>query len=59
MNSELELAAPLRFEGLRLWWQSLQAERLAAQTRHELHALSDHLLRDIGLERDQIDTLLR
>jgi Domain of unknown function (DUF1127) len=26
-----------------------------AQTRHQLNALSDHQLRDIGLSRDQID----
>lgn len=59
MNSELDMAAPVRFEGLRLWWQSLQAARLAVRTRYELRQLSDHRLRDIGLERDQIDTLFR
>lgn len=28
-----------------------------AQARRELHGLSDHFLRDIGLERQQIDRL--
>ena len=28
------------------------------QTRRELHALNDHLLRDIGLSRDAIDSAL-
>ena len=27
-----------------------------ARTRRELHALSDHLLRDIGLRRDQLSS---
>ena len=31
----------------------------AARTRSELRALSDHALRDIGLERRQIDSLYR
>lgn len=30
-----------------------------AATRHELHRLSDHALRDIGLHRSQIDGLFR
>ena len=30
-----------------------------AQARSELRRLSDHVLRDIGLERDQIDRLFR
>lgn len=30
-----------------------------AQARSELMALSDHFLKDIGLERDQIDRLFR
>lgn len=29
-----------------------------AKTRRELHALSDHMLRDIGLRRDQISSAL-
>jgi uncharacterized protein YjiS (DUF1127 family) len=31
----------------------------AAQARRQLHALSDHTLKDIGLSRGQIDTLWR
>jgi len=30
-----------------------------ARARHELRRLSDHMLRDIGLERGQIDRLFR
>ena len=41
------------------WWLRARAGRLEAITRHELHALSDRRLRDIGLHRDQIDTLFR
>ena len=36
-------------------WKAL----LAARTRAELRALSDRTLRDIGLERGQIDALFR
>ena len=28
---------------------------LTARTRRELHSLDDHILRDIGLRREQID----
>ena len=45
--------AVMRF--LLLLWRALQAER----TRAELRALSDRALRDIGLERGQIDRLFR
>jgi uncharacterized protein YjiS (DUF1127 family) len=31
----------------------------AARWRSELHALSDHTLKDIGLRRAQIDSLFR
>ena len=31
----------------------------ARRTRLELHALSDHLLKDLGLDRGQIDSLYR
>jgi len=34
----------------------LAAYRLC-KTRRELHALSDHMLRDIGLRRDQLQSL--
>ena len=47
-------------------WQALarQAEAIAerqrqARARRELSSLSDHFLRDIGLERNQIDRLFR
>jgi hypothetical protein len=33
------------------WW-------LRYQTRRELDALSDHMLRDIGLRRDEIESAL-
>lgn len=33
--------------------------RSKAATRRELHGLSDHTLRDIGLHRSQIDGLFR
>jgi len=45
--------AAMRF--LLFLWRALQAER----TRAELRALSDRTLRDIGLERGQIDRLFR
>jgi len=35
-----------------------EAQRMA-RTRRELHALSDHFLRDIGIDRRQIDRLFR
>jgi uncharacterized protein YjiS (DUF1127 family) len=45
-------------------WQALSRRMAAyalarkrAQARLELHRLSDRMLRDIGLERDQIDRL--
>lgn len=47
-------------------WQALERQAAAfaerrrqAQARRELHGLSDHFLRDIGLERQQIDQLFR
>lgn len=41
------------------WWQRLRAARAAARTRRELHALSDYLLKDIGLDRRAIDSDFR
>ena len=35
----------------------IAAAQRQAKARGELHRLNDHLLRDIGLRRDQIDTL--
>jgi uncharacterized protein YjiS (DUF1127 family) len=47
-------------------WQALSRRmadyavaRKRAQARLELHGLSDRMLRDIGLERDQIERLFR
>jgi uncharacterized protein YjiS (DUF1127 family) len=44
---------------LRRWWLRFVAARAAARTRKELHALSDHLLRDLGLHRSQINSIYR
>jgi uncharacterized protein YjiS (DUF1127 family) len=44
---------------LKAWWRRVRQARAAARTRRELHAVSDRLLRDIGLQRDQIDSLYR
>jgi uncharacterized protein YjiS (DUF1127 family) len=44
-----------------LWNQGLRLRRawMVVRTRSELHALSDRMLRDIGVSRDQIDSLVR
>jgi uncharacterized protein YjiS (DUF1127 family) len=44
-----------------LWNQGLRLQRAwtVARTRSELHALSDRTLKDIGLHRSQIDSLVR
>jgi uncharacterized protein YjiS (DUF1127 family) len=44
---------------LRRWWVWLLQLHTAARTRKELHALSDHLLKDLGLDRSRIDSLYR
>jgi uncharacterized protein YjiS (DUF1127 family) len=44
---------------LKAWWRRMRHAHAAARTRKELHAASDRLLRDIGLQRDQIDSLYR
>jgi uncharacterized protein YjiS (DUF1127 family) len=41
------------------WWSSLRRARAADQARREMRALSDRALRDIGLERGQIELLFR
>ena len=38
------------------WWLE---RRALARTRRELHELSEHLLKDIGLPRGVIDSLYR
>jgi len=43
---------------LRNAWQAILRERAVARARRDLHALSDHMLRDIGLDRSRIDSLL-
>ena len=40
-------------------WKYLEQRLDAARARHELRALSDHMLRDIGLRRTEIDCLIR
>ena len=42
---------------LRSAWEAIQRERAAARARRSLHMLSDHMLRDIGLDRSRIDYL--
>ena len=51
------LSAPLRA----LWAQGRELRRAwrSAHTRVQLHALSDRTLRDIGLSRGDIDSLVR
>jgi uncharacterized protein YjiS (DUF1127 family) len=44
---------------LRHLWARVNAGLLAARTRHELYALSDHTLKDIGLRRTDIGCLVR
>ena len=44
---------------LKDWWRRVRQGHKAARTRRELHAVSDRLLRDIGLQRDQINSLYR
>jgi uncharacterized protein YjiS (DUF1127 family) len=39
--------------------EAFRTAKVLRETRRELHALSDHMLRDIGLRRDQIALLGR
>jgi len=41
------------------WMAAFAAARRSRQARYELRRLSDRSLRDIGLERDQIERLFR
>ena len=43
----------------RTLWHSFQKERRLSATVRTLHRLNDHSLRDIGLERDNIGTVIR
>jgi uncharacterized protein YjiS (DUF1127 family) len=45
--------------GLARLWARLNDRLDAMRTRGELHALSDHMLRDIGLRRTEIDCMVR
>ncbi len=45
------------WQALSRWMANAAAARRRRQARLELHHLSDRMLRDIGLERDQIDRL--
>ena len=40
---------------LRIWWQRLDKQRRMRVTVNALHALDDRLLKDIGLERGDIE----
>ncbi len=51
-----ELAQAFR-KALSRSMQALAAARRRRQARHELRRLSDRSLKDIGLERDQVDRL--
>jgi len=44
---------------LRGWWLKRRKARAATRARAELRALNDHMLRDIGLTRCQIEALFR
>jgi uncharacterized protein YjiS (DUF1127 family) len=46
-------------QGILRWIKAALAARRATHTRDELRALSDHVLRDIGLHRGQINELFR
>jgi uncharacterized protein YjiS (DUF1127 family) len=39
---------------MRKIFDAFRRAKLVRETRRELHGLSDHMLRDIGLRRDQI-----
>jgi uncharacterized protein YjiS (DUF1127 family) len=39
------------------WLGRLAAAQRNARIRRDLHAMSDHMLRDVGLERGRIDAL--
>jgi uncharacterized protein YjiS (DUF1127 family) len=43
----------------RAWLEAYAQARARAVVARELHRMSDHLLRDIGLHRSQIETAVR
>ena len=43
----------------RMLWNKLQKERRVRSTVSRLHRLNDRTLRDIGLERDNIEPVVR
>ncbi len=44
------------WQDLKRWWSAALA---AGRTRRQLHALSDHILKDIGIDRAMIDGRFR
>jgi len=52
-------AAPARVQVLVEFFARLQRAQRMARVRREMHALSDHHLRDIGLSRHEIDHTFR
>jgi uncharacterized protein YjiS (DUF1127 family) len=44
---------------LRKWWLEHRTVMAQGRARDELHALSDRMLNDIGLRRNEIDSLYR
>ena len=45
--------------GVLKWWNQVQEERRLRATMFTLHRLNDRTLRDIGLERDCIEPVVR
>jgi uncharacterized protein YjiS (DUF1127 family) len=43
----------------RTLWNTFRKERRLSATMRTLHRLNDHSLRDIGLERDNIEPVVR
>ena len=60
--ARLEIVAETALAALRaLWrgWLNIHAAWNAERARNELRALSDRTLKDIGLQRSEIDSLYR
>lgn len=55
------LAAALAAAGARAraWLEAYTAARARSVVARELHHMSDHMLRDIGLHRSQIESAVR